>query len=71
MTTDRIAIDPKVMGGQPVVKGTRVTVTLVLRELGRGAMPAEIIDQYPQLQLEDIRAAISAKPYSDVPPYLG
>lgn len=55
--TDRIAIDPKVMGGQPVVKGTRITVALVLRELGRGATPAEIIDQYPQLKLEDIRAA--------------
>lgn len=55
--TDRIAVDPKVMGGQPVVKGTRITVALVLRELGRGATPAEIIDQYPQLKLEDIRAA--------------
>ena len=55
--TDRIAVDPKVMGGQPVVKGTRITVALVLHELGRGATPAEIIDQYPQLKLEDIRAA--------------
>ncbi|MFM9865593.1 MAG: DUF433 domain-containing protein [Micropepsaceae bacterium] len=57
--TDRIANDPKIMGGQPVVKGTRISVALILRELGRGATPAEIIDQYPQLKREDIRAAAS------------
>lgn len=56
-TTDGIVVDAKIMGGQPVVKGTRVTVALILRELGRGATPAEIIDQYPQLKVEDIRAA--------------
>ena len=56
---DRIAIDPKVMAGQPVIKGTRITVSLILRELGRGATPAEIIDQYPHLTVEDIRAAAS------------
>jgi uncharacterized protein (DUF433 family) len=54
---NRIIVDPKVMGGQPVIKGTRITVALVLRELGRGATPAEIIDQYPHLKIEDIRAA--------------
>ena len=56
-TAERIVVDPKIMGGQPVIKGTRITVALVLRELGRGATPAEIIDQYPHLKLEDIRAA--------------
>ena len=56
-TTDRIAVDPKIMGGQSVVRGTRITVALILRELGRGATPAEVVDQYPQLKLEDIRGA--------------
>lgn len=56
-TSDRIVVDPKVMGGQPVIKGTRITVTLILRELGRGATPADIIDQYPHIKLEDIHAA--------------
>jgi uncharacterized protein (DUF433 family) len=55
--TDRISIDPKVMAGQPVIRGTRITVALLLRELGRGATPAEIVDQYPHLTAEDIRAA--------------
>jgi uncharacterized protein (DUF433 family) len=56
-TVDRIVVDPKIMAGQPVIKGTRITVALLLRELGRGATPAEIIDQYPHLKIEDIRAA--------------
>ena len=55
--TERIHTDPKVMAGQPVIKGTRITVALILRELGRGASPAEIVDQYPHLTVEDIRAA--------------
>lgn len=59
MTTDRIVVDAKIMGGQPVIKGTRITVALVLRELGRGATSAEIIDQYPHLKAEDIRAAVN------------
>jgi len=55
--THRIQVDPKIMGGQPVVKGTRITVALILRELGRGASPGEIVDQYPHLKPEDIQAA--------------
>jgi uncharacterized protein (DUF433 family) len=57
--SDRITVDPKVMGGQPVITGTRITVALILREMGRGATPAEIIDQYPHLKLDDICAAAS------------
>lgn len=59
MTTDRIATDPRIMGGQPVVRGTRITVSLLLREIGRGASIAEILDQYPHLTEEDVRAAAS------------
>ena len=57
LATNRICQDPKVMAGQPVIRGTRITVALILRELGRGATPGEIVDQYPHLTTEDIRAA--------------
>lgn len=54
---DRIVSDPRIMGGQPVIRGTRITVALLLRELGRGATAAEIVDQYPHISPEDIQAA--------------
>lgn len=59
MTTDRIEINPKVMMGKPVVKGTRITVELVLRKLAEGATESELLDAYPRLTLEDIRATIA------------
>ncbi len=55
--TDRIEINPKVMLGKPVIRGTRVTVKLILHKLGDGATEAELLDAYPQLKREDIRAA--------------
>ena len=59
MTTDRIEIDPDVMTGKPVIKGTRITVELVLRKLGEGATEADLLDAYPRLTRDDIRAAIT------------
>jgi uncharacterized protein (DUF433 family) len=59
MAYDRIERDPAVMMGKPVVKGTRVTVELILRECARGAPTAEIIDAYPSLTAEDIHAALA------------
>jgi uncharacterized protein (DUF433 family) len=59
MTTDRIEIDPDVMMGKPVIKGTRITVDLVLRKLAQGATEADLLDGYPRLTREDIRAAIA------------
>ena len=53
----RITIDPKVMAGKPVIKGTRIPVALIFRELANGLSPSEIIDAYPRLTAEDIRAA--------------
>ena len=55
--TDRIKIDPNVMLGKPIIRGTRVTVELILHKLGEGATEAELLDAYPQLIKEDIRAA--------------
>ena len=59
MEIERITVDPHVMGGQPVIKGTRITVALILNELGRGASAAEVLEQYPHLALEDVWAAAS------------
>jgi uncharacterized protein (DUF433 family) len=57
MKHDRIEIDPEIMVGKPVVKGTRLTVELILRKLGAGMSDAQIIEDHPRLTREDIRAA--------------
>ena len=54
----RISIDPRVMHGQPVVRGTRISVELVLDHLADGYLPEEIIAEYPKLTRSDIRAAV-------------
>jgi len=59
MTTDRIEINPNVMMGKPVIRGTRITVELILRKLAEGATEADLLDAYPRLTGEDIRAAIA------------
>jgi len=56
---DRIEINPKVMLGKPVIRGTRIAVESVLRKLGDGATEAELLDAYPRLTVDDIRAAMS------------
>ena len=58
MTTDRIEIDSQVMMGKPVIKGTRIKVELILRKLAEGATEEVLLDAYPRLRREDIRAAI-------------
>lgn len=54
---DRIEINPKVMTGKPVIKGTRVPVELLVRMVAQGISEAEILAEYPRLELADIRAA--------------
>ena len=58
MTTERIDIDPAMMG-KPVIRGTRITVELVLRKLAEGASEEELLGDYPHLTREDIRAAVA------------
>lgn len=55
---ERIELNPKVMVGKPVIRGTRVPVELLLRKLGEGATEAELLDAYPNLRREDILAAL-------------
>ena len=57
MVHERIEINPKVMFGKPVIRGTRVTVEMVLRKLGEGMTEQQIIEHHPHLTVEDIRAA--------------
>ncbi len=55
---ERITVNPKVMVGKPVIRGTRLTVEYILNLLAHGATIAEIIDEYKGLTQEDIRVCI-------------
>ncbi len=57
MAHDRIVTDPAFMFGKPVVRGTRITVEHILRELASGISPEDIVRDHPGLSVEDIRAA--------------
>lgn len=57
-TNERIEINPKIMMGKPVIRGTRIPVELILRKLGEGATESELLDAYPKLTREDLRAAM-------------
>ena len=57
--TGQIEADPDVMLGKPVIRGTRITVELILRKLSEGASEAELLEAYPQLTATDIRSAIT------------
>lgn len=59
MTTDRIEINPRVMMGKPVIRDTRIPVELLLRKISEGASEDDLLDAYPRLQREDIRAAVA------------
>ena len=56
---ERIVRDPQVVGGEPVLKGTRVTLKTVLASLAEGATTADILADFPTLSEEDVRAAIA------------
>ncbi len=56
---DRIVRDPKVCGGEPVFKGTRVTLRTVLASLAGGDSAEDILTDFPSLKAEDVQAAIA------------
>ena len=58
MLLQRITIDPKVMVGKPVIKGTRVPVELIVKLMANGATEKEILKGYPQLTEDDIKASL-------------
>jgi uncharacterized protein (DUF433 family) len=55
----RIEIDPDIMVGKPVIRGTRITVELIVRRFADGYTLADILDDYPHLTAEDIHAALA------------
>ena len=55
----RIDVNPKVMAGKPVIRGTRIPVELILDMLAEDVPLAEILKEYPDLAKEDIRAALA------------
>ena len=55
---DRIAVDPKVLAGKPIIKGTRLAVEFVLELLANGWAYDTILENYPQLKRDDILAAL-------------
>ncbi|MDY0383208.1 DUF433 domain-containing protein [Trichlorobacter sp.] len=56
---ERIEADPDIMLGKPIVKGTRITVELLLTKLGDGASTEDLLLAYPHLKREDIMAALA------------
>lgn len=57
--TDRIVSDQKIMLGKPLIKGTRITVELILKKLSEGMTIEELLEAYPHLTKEDILAVLS------------
>jgi len=55
---DRIIVDPGILIGKPVIKGTRIPGSLILNLVGHGSSFAEIVEDYPNLTIDDIRAPI-------------
>ena len=55
----RIIINPKVMAGKPVIRGTRIPVELIVRMMAQGIPESDILREYPRLQPDDIRAALA------------
>ena len=58
MKTDRIEVNPKVMMSKPIIRGTRLTVEMIVRKLSEGATDADLLAAYPRLTQEDIRTAL-------------
>ncbi|MGA7981632.1 MAG: DUF433 domain-containing protein [Chromatiaceae bacterium] len=55
---ERITVEPGKRGGKPCIRGLRITVYDVLDQLSAGMTPEEIIEDFPELELEDIRACL-------------
>ncbi|MCK4418741.1 MAG: DUF433 domain-containing protein [Candidatus Aminicenantes bacterium] len=55
---DRITIDPEIMGGQPCIRGLRMPVSLIIKLIASGKTTKEILEDYPELEEEDIKQAL-------------
>ena len=55
---DRITIDPEICLGQPTIRGMRITVSIILKQIAAGMSAQEIVEAYPELEKEDISQAL-------------
>jgi uncharacterized protein (DUF433 family) len=55
---ERISVNPAVMVGKPVIRGTRIPVDLIVRMVAQGITNQEILEAYPHIAVEDIKAAL-------------
>jgi len=55
---DRIEVNPEVLVGKPVIRGTRIAVEFIIELLGEGWTEAQVLENYPQLKRDDILAAL-------------
>jgi uncharacterized protein (DUF433 family) len=55
---DRITVDPNICMGQPTIRGMRITVSFILKQLASGQTNQEILEAYPELEMEDLKQAM-------------
>ena len=63
LTIDRITSDPNIMNGKACIRGMRITVSIVLNLIANGMSKAEIIEEYPYLEAEDIDQCLNYAAY--------
>jgi uncharacterized protein (DUF433 family) len=55
----RVLVDPEVCTGKPFIRGTRIYIAIILDALAQGLTPDEVIEHYPVLEVDDVRAAVA------------
>jgi uncharacterized protein (DUF433 family) len=55
---DRITFDPDIMGGRACIRGMRIPVSVIVRQIAHGATVEEIVEGYPDLEHDDVKQAI-------------
>ncbi|HBB87224.1 MAG TPA: hypothetical protein DC047_06380 [Blastocatellia bacterium] len=55
----RVVSDPKICGGDPCIRGTRIHVAVILDSLAEGLLPGDIVQHFPPLTVQDVRAAVA------------
>jgi uncharacterized protein (DUF433 family) len=56
---NRLSVDPEILSGKPVIRGTRISVELILELLAAGMSQTEILNNYPGLELDDLLACLA------------
>jgi len=57
-TLDRITFDPQIMGGRACIRGMRIPVSVIVKQIAHGATREEVLADYPDLELEDVQQAL-------------